>query len=100
MLPIIAAFVSGLLLFNAVPHMVRGICGKSHMTPFARRSGPVVNVIWAWINILVGLVILQAAVFPCSRWCAGAFFLGGIVISVYLSAFWSNPEARLPWHRD
>lgn len=101
MLQIIGAFISGLLLFNAIPHMVQGICGKSHMTPFARKSRPVVNVIWAWINIIIGTIIMKAAVPQTYSWAwAGAFFLGCLLISLYLSVFWSNPEARLPWHKD
>ncbi|MBS3809686.1 MAG: hypothetical protein KGY38_05995 [Desulfobacterales bacterium] len=101
MLQLIGAFISGLFLFNAIPHMVQGICGKSHMTPFARRSRPVVNVIWAWINIIIGMIILKASLPQACSWVwGGAFFLGCLVISIYLAFFWSDPEARLPWHKD
>ncbi len=99
MMTLIAAFISGMLLFNAVPHLVQGICGKSHMTPFARRSPAWVNIVWAWINIIGGFVVY--GFFDCcqqgpSAWYA--FGLGGFVISLYLAIFWSNPDARLPWH--
>ena len=99
MIQIIAAFVSGMLLLNAVPHLVQGICGKTHMTPFAPRSAAWVNIIWAWINLIAGVVLAKG--FHCcpadiSFWIA--FGLGGFVISLYLAIFWSNPEARLPWH--
>ena len=101
MLELIGAFISGLFLFNAIPHMVQGICGKNHMTPFSRKSRPIVNVIWAWVNLIIGLLILNAALPPACSWVwAGAFLLGGLVISLYLAVFWSNPEARLPWHKD
>ncbi|MEW6077311.1 MAG: hypothetical protein AB1724_05850 [Thermodesulfobacteriota bacterium] len=99
MTTLLAAFVSGLLLFNAVPHLVQGICGKPHMTPFAPRSAAWVNIVWAWVNIVAGAVL---AWFFCCRQAGpaawAAFGLGGFVISLYLAIFWSNPDARLPWH--
>jgi uncharacterized membrane protein YoaK (UPF0700 family) len=99
MTPLIAAFISGMLLFNAIPHLVQGLCGKSHMTPLAPKSAAWVNIVWAWINLVAGVVV--AALFNC---CQGglyvwiAFGLGGFIISLYLAIFWSNPDARLPWH--
>ncbi|MDY6879706.1 MAG: hypothetical protein V2J25_17680 [Desulfatiglans sp.] len=93
------AFISAMFLFNAIPHLVQGICGKSHMTPFAVLSPAVVNVIWAWINLVVGWYILRLSdpkTWNMRSW--GAFCLGGVIISLYLAVFWSNPEARLPWH--
>ena len=99
MAQIIAAFIAGMLLFNAVPHLVQGICGKKHMTPFAVKSSAWVNVVWGWLNLVAG-VALGAGFNICQAgipaWAAlGA---GGFVISFYLAIFWSNPEARLPWH--
>ncbi|MFO8048213.1 MAG: hypothetical protein R6U29_04195 [Desulfosudaceae bacterium] len=99
MVQLIAAFITGLLLFNAIPHLVRGICGKSHMTPFSPRSSAWVNIVWAWVNLLAGLVIggmFDLCQGDITTWIA--FGLGGFVISLYLAIFWSNPEARLPWH--
>jgi len=96
----LAPFFSALFLFNAIPHLVQGICGKRHMTPFARSSGPATNVIWAWINLLIGLWLLKAsnpAGWQFSAWAA--FCAGGVVISLSLAIFWAKPDARLPWHR-
>lgn len=95
-----AAFFLGLFFFNAIPHLVRGICGKSHMTPFRQKSGPLLNVVWAWVNIIIGVLILKGCrlqVWGWGEWVA--FGIGGFVISVSLAIFWANPEARLPWHR-
>lgn len=101
MLQLIGAFFSGIFLFNAVPHLVRGICGQRHMTPFARSSSPTLNVIWAWINLIIGGVILKAShLLTWSFFDWLAFVVGGVIISVYLAVFWSNPEARLPWHKE
>lgn len=96
----LAPFFSGVFLFNAIPHLVRGICGKRHMTPFARRSGPATNVIWAWVNGVVGLCLLKAC--PPAEWGFSvwiAFCAGGFITSLSLAVFWTDPEARLPWHR-
>ncbi len=96
---IICAFIAGILLFNAIPHLVQGICGKSHMTPFSPQSRAWVNVVWGWINLVAGGIL--AALFEvCQGGIAvwAAFVVGGVVISLYLAVFWSNPEARLPWH--
>jgi hypothetical protein len=95
------AVIAGVLLFNAVPHLVQGICGREHMTPLARKSSALVNVIWGWINLVAGALV--AWVSSCQVWGAAGwlgFCLGGIGVSVYLAVFWSNPEARLPWHKD
>lgn len=92
------AFFSGLFLFNALPHLVQGICGNPHMTPFGISSSPAVNVIWAWCNILAGGLLLKLCAsdeWPPRFWAA--FCLGGFILSLFLSIFWSNPDARLPW---
>jgi hypothetical protein len=100
MLKLVGAFFAGIFLFNALPHMVQGICGKRHMTPFSPLSSAVMNVIWGWINIVLGVLIVKRwwPVDELILWW-GSFLLGGFVISVYLAVFWSNPDARLPWHK-
>ena len=95
----VLALFSGMLLLNAIPHLVKGICGDTHMTPFAVNSAALVNVVWAWINLIAGGLLLKSSEpksWTSSLWAA--FCLGGIVISIWLGIFWSNPDARLPWH--
>jgi hypothetical protein len=99
MVRLLGFFLAGLFLVNGVPHFVQGICGKSHMTPFSRVSRPLTNVLWGLFNFGVGELILDGLGVP--PWEAGevaAFWLGGAAIAIFLSIFWSNPEARLPWH--
>ncbi|MBI4619413.1 MAG: hypothetical protein HY739_04515 [Desulfobacterales bacterium] len=101
MIRLIGFFFAAIFYFNGIPHFIQGICGKTHMTPFARKSRPLTNVIWGLINFAVGEVIMHLS--KTDTWEPSqivAFWLGAIVISVYLSIFWSNPEARLPWHKD
>jgi hypothetical protein len=51
-----AYFFGGATLANAVPHLVRGMCGQSFQSPFAKPSGrglssATVNVVWGLINL-------------------------------------------------
>ena len=53
----------GAFLANAVPHLVNGISGRPFQSPFASPPGeglssPVVNVLWASFNLVVGYVLV------------------------------------------
>lgn len=99
MADLIKIFFSGMFLFNAIPHLVQGICGKRHMTPFSQKSSPAVNVIWGWTNLLVGgWLFTNFDIKMMTGSTATAFLLGGFLISLFLSIFWSDPNAKLPWH--
>ena len=95
-------FLSGVFLVNGVPHFVKGVTGQRHMTPFARSSSAPVNVAWGATNFALGYALLRrtavhaAAGEPTPR--ALAVGLGGLVTAVGLAAFWSDPNAKLPWH--
>jgi hypothetical protein len=57
-------FFAGAFLANSVPHFVQGICGNKFQTPFASppgvgESSPTVNVIWGWINLVIGGLLLH-----------------------------------------
>ena len=102
--------IAGAVAANAIPHLVKGITGERHMTPFGRRSSAPVNVAWAFLNIVVALLLLQLdsrrEIFslPAAGELAGpwllAFLAGALLTALFLAIFWSDPEARLPWHRD
>ncbi len=56
-------FVAGLFLANGVPHFVQGISGHWFQSPFASppgrgESSPVVNVLWGFLNLAIGLALL------------------------------------------
>ena len=62
-LDLVSYFVGGLFLANAVPHFVSGVMGRPFQSPFAKRPGEglsssTVNVLWAYINIVVGFVLV------------------------------------------
>jgi hypothetical protein len=85
-------FVAGLFLANGVPHFVQGISGHWFQTPFASppgigESSPVVNVLWGFLNFVIGFLLLW------SFWPKGspvlaewAFVgLGVLVIGIFLA---------------
>ncbi|TSC64650.1 MAG: hypothetical protein G01um101493_64 [Microgenomates group bacterium Gr01-1014_93] len=100
-------FLAGAFHINALPHLVKGITGQTHMTPFAKVSSPVVNIVWGFVNVVVALFLLGIAsgqgglILP---WSANLVdlnlwaYLGGAgVNALFLAWFWSNPNAKLPW---
>ncbi|GLZ02649.1 hypothetical protein Acsp03_01160 [Actinomadura sp. NBRC 104412] len=55
-------FFAGMLVANSAPHLATAVTGRRHMTPLAgRRSGPVVNGVWAGLNLAAGLLLLRRA---------------------------------------
>lgn len=58
-------FAAGILLANAVPHLVHGLWGIYFPAPFFKQMGPglatnVVNVVWATFNLVVAYGQLDA----------------------------------------
>jgi len=92
----IACFFAGLFLANAVPHFVHGISGNSFPTPFAKPPGkglssPMVNVLWALANLIIGYVLLIVGkVSQTNIWTLLTFFGGVVFISIMLSITFSN----------
>jgi hypothetical protein len=61
----VACLFAGMFLTNAVPHFVKGICGDSFPTPFAKPPGkglssPLVNVLWGFLNIVIGYLLFKS----------------------------------------
>ncbi len=60
---LIAYFVGGAFLANAIPHLVNGISGNPFQSPFANPPGKglsssTVNVLWGLFNLAVAYVLL------------------------------------------
>ncbi len=60
----IAAVFAGFFLANTIPHGVMGITGQEFPTAFSggppNMSSATVNVIWAAMNLIVGLALLRS----------------------------------------
>jgi hypothetical protein len=55
----VAWFFAGVLLANAIPHIVHGMSGNRFQTPFASPPGigdssALINVIWGFVNLTIG----------------------------------------------
>ncbi|MFA6156219.1 hypothetical protein [Mesorhizobium sp.] len=53
----------GAFLTNAIPHYVSGVMGRSFQTPFAKprgqgHSSSLVNVLWGFLNLAVGYLLV------------------------------------------
>ena len=65
----IACFFAGMSLANVVPHFVHGISGNPFPSPFSKPPGkglssPTVNVLWAFLNLVIGYVLVRAGTIP------------------------------------
>jgi len=101
----IYAFLAGLFLTNSIPHLIKGISGQTHMTPFKRVSPAWLNIVWAFINIYLGLLFLHLSgghIGDITRFdlFAWSFLIGALFISLADASLFSDPNARFPWHKD
>ena len=86
----IACFFAGVFLANMVPHFVNGISGYAFPTPFSDPPGeglssPVVNVLWALLNLVIGYFLFRGGKVAQSRLNHLIFFIGVAAISLQLS---------------
>lgn len=87
----LAAFFAGAFLANVVPHFTHGISGDRFPTPFAHPPGrglssSTVNVVWAWVNLVIGYVLLRAGNVSSAETATLIVFMAGIIfISTVLS---------------
>jgi hypothetical protein len=87
----IAAFFAGAFLANSVPHFIHGVSGDSFPSPFATPPGvglssPMVNTLWACLNLLIGYVLLRVSKTSTqNKLSMLVLFLGVIAMAVNLS---------------
>lgn len=91
----IASFFAGLFLANVIPHYVNGVSGNGFPTPFANPPGlglssPVVNVLWALLNLVIGYFLFKAGKVSVNKWALLIFFIGISLISIQLSMHFVN----------
>lgn len=62
-LHLVSWFFGGAFLTNAVPHFVAGVMGEPFQSPFAKPPGEglsssTVNVLWGFLNLVAGYVLI------------------------------------------
>lgn len=87
----VAAFFSGVLLCNSVPHLTSGLQGRPFPTPFAKPRGigdssPLVNVLWGFANLVAALVLLSRRPVELSMNPALCMLLAGVLTIAIFSA--------------
>ena len=96
-------FIGGVFLANGVPHFVQGICGNRFQTPFASppgvgESSAVVNVVWGWVNLLIGGLLMRL-VFPprlTPLFDLIVLALGALLIALWLADHFSKVRTAAP----
>ncbi len=89
------SFLAGLLICNAMPHLAAGLRGEAFPTPLAKPRGvglssPLLNMVWGWVNLFLGLVILPRLVLfsplpPLHNSLFLCFALGFLLAGLYLA---------------
>ena len=96
----VACFFAGMFLANVVPHYVHGVSGDRFPTPFAKPPGkglssPMVNVVWALFNLVVGYMLFRVGRVSSGGDMEVAIFFAGIAaISIMLSVNFANKHAQ------
>jgi hypothetical protein len=99
----LAHFFAGAFIANGVPHFVQGVCGNKFQTPFASprgvgESSALVNVVWGWFNLLVGLGLLRIFLppLPLPLGDSATTLLGMLVMAVFLATHFSKVRNSAP----
>ncbi len=86
----VACFFMGVFLINSIPHLIHAISGEKFPTPFANPPGkglssPMLNLVWAFINLFVCYLLFRASkINPSEKWSLILFALGFIAMSIRL----------------
>lgn len=95
----VACFFAGMFLANFVPHFVYGVCGDPFPTPFAHPPGkglssPVVNVLWALLNLVLGYILFRVGGVSSANYVSLFVFFAGIAaMSIMLSINFAKKHA-------
>ena len=97
----LAYFFTGALIANSLPHLINGMSGHPHPTPFARPPGiglssPVTNALWALANLFGAAALYHLGIdrAPGERIPMGVVSAGFAVTAVSL-AWWFGRAKRL-----
>lgn len=90
LIALLIGFAAGALMTNGLPHFVKGITGQTHMTPFGQPSSALTNVIWGWLNFVVGGTLWGSLSSEYHGIGIMAACLGALVCAAILANYWSE----------
>lgn len=92
-----AWFFAGVLLFNAIPHLVSGVTGRLFQSPFAKPPGVGLsssraNVVWAFVNLAIGWLLLAwVGMFDWREPLDIAFpVIGALAVSLFMAGYFGR----------
>jgi hypothetical protein len=93
-------FLAGMFLANGVPHFVHGVSGAPFQSPFASppgvgESSAMVNVLWGFGNLVVGLLLLHFF-WPWGAAGWAAVGAGALATSIQLALHFGKVRADKP----
>jgi hypothetical protein len=95
----IACLFAGAFLANAVPHFVNGVSGNAFPSPFSDPPGiglspPMINVAWAFFNIIIGYLLFRAGKIRHSNKVGILlFFIGALAMSMMIGNHFAGKMA-------
>jgi hypothetical protein len=96
----LACLFAGMFLTNVVPHFVHGISGDPFPSPFAKPPGkglssPTTNVLWAFVNLVVGYMLFRVGrVSNADRVSLVIFFAGILTMSLMGSTNFAKKHSK------
>ncbi len=91
------AAAASIFLANAIPHLTRGGAGYLHRVPWRVPASAAENVLWAGINLLIGIWLGYWAatftLFPPLALTIGVV-VGGAALAAIGTRFQKNPKER------
>jgi hypothetical protein len=106
LLLILLSFLAGLLICSAIPHLAAGLRGEAFPSPFAKPPGvglsaPLVNVVWGWFNLFLGVAIMPrlvlfSPVMPLFNTLWLSFALGFLLAGLFLARHFGRVRPTTP----
>lgn len=89
--------LAGAALFNALPHLLSGLSGRTFPTPFASppgrgQSSATLNVVWGFTNLAIAYAAGCGGGFAIGNSASlGPAIVGALLLSLYLAHRFSRP---------
>jgi FtsH-binding integral membrane protein len=95
---LVSSFFSAVLLVNALAHFTHGISGEPFPGPFRFVVGPglannLLNVVWGFVNILIGYGLFARSQPLSTQAKRTAFFAGVLVMGIFLCTVFTHAAA-------